>query len=206
MEQNNQKKKIQKSGFLKRKEQNKKRLDEIASKSKKLTNFFTPTVLNQNSAELKKNQNLESNQIECISEKVLPNSPLLSQVHTTSNIDSTHCFFSPSTSISTDLHISTDSGNIISENYKQTELLSQQLRLLPKTTLSQYSETSKTFEHSDLPHIDNIVNIVNVTDFNYFIKPRGKQNIQRFFSFHPQHPEKKMMAPNYRLILPKLIM
>lgn len=54
MEQNNQKKKIQKSGFLKRKEQNKKRLDEIASKSKKLTNFFTLTVLNQDSAELKK--------------------------------------------------------------------------------------------------------------------------------------------------------
>lgn len=93
MEQNNQKKKIQKSGFLKRKEQNKKHLDEIASKSKKLTNFFTPTVLNQDSAELKINQNLESNQIEYISEKVLPNSPLISQVHTTFNIDSTHCFF-----------------------------------------------------------------------------------------------------------------
>ncbi|KAL4142641.1 hypothetical protein QTP88_005059 [Uroleucon formosanum] len=84
-----------------------------------------------------------------------------------------------------------NSGNIISENYKQTELLSQQLRLLPKTTLSQYSETSKTFEHSDLPHIVNIVNIVDETDFNYFIKPRGKQNIQRFFSFYPQHSEKK---------------
>ncbi|VVC44637.1 Hypothetical protein CINCED_3A004685 [Cinara cedri] len=89
MEQNNQKKKIQKSGFLKRKEQNKKCLDEIASKSKKMTNFFTPTVLNQDSAKLKKNQNLESNQIEFISEKVLSNSPLISQVHITSNIDST---------------------------------------------------------------------------------------------------------------------
>lgn len=171
-----------------------------------MTNFFTPTVLNQDSAELKKNQNLESNQIEYISEKVLPNSLLISQVHTTSNIDSTYCFFSPSTSTSTDLHISTDSGNIISENYKQAELSSQQLRLLPKITLSQYSETSKTFEHSDLPRIDNIVNIVDEIDFNYFIKPRGKQNIQKFFSFHPQHPEKKMMAPNYRLILQKLIM
>jgi len=92
-------------------------------------------------------------------------------------------FFSPSTSTSTDLHISTDSGNIITENYKQKELISQKLHLLPKTNLSQYSETSKTFEHPDLPHIDNIVNIVDETDFNYFIKPRGKQNIQRFFYF-----------------------
>lgn len=156
---------------------------------------FSQTVLSRNP---------ELNVTDCISEKVLPNSPLKSQVHITSNIDSTHCFNSPSTTISTDLNISTDSGNKIPENRKQPELLSQQISPLSTTTLSQYSERepSKTFEHSDLPHID----IVDQINFNYFIKPSGKQNIRRFFSFHPHHPEKKMMAPNYRLILSKHIM
>jgi len=187
MEQNNQKKKNHKSGSLKRKEYNKKRLNEIAYKSKKLKNFFPQTVLCQNFTEQQINQNPD----ECISEKVVPNSPLKSQVHITSNIDSTHCFNSPSTSISTDLNISTDSGNIIPEICKQTELLSQQIRSLSTTTLSQYSEPSKTFEHSDPPHID----IVDHINLNYFIKPSGKQNIQRFFSFHPHHPEKKRWHP-----------
>lgn len=93
MEQNIQKKKNQKCGSLKRKEYNKKRLDEIASKSKKLTNFFSPTVINQNSTEQQKNQSPYSNEIECISEKIVPSLSLKSQVHITSNIDSTHCFF-----------------------------------------------------------------------------------------------------------------
>jgi len=145
MELNDQKKKNHKSGSLKRKEYNKKRLNEIASKSKKLKNYFTPTVLSQNFTEQQINP--ASNEIECISEKCVPNSPLKSQVHNIiSNIDSIHCFFSTFTSISTDIQI-----------------------------------------HSDLQHID----IVDKINFNYFIKPSGKQNIQRFFSFHPHHPEKK---------------
>jgi len=189
MEQNNQKKKNHKSGSFKRKKYNKKRLNEIASKSKKLKIFFPQTILSQNFTEQQINQNPESKVIDCISEKLVPNSPLKSQVHITSNIDSTHCFNSPSTSISTDLNISTDSRNKIPENCKQTELLSQQIPPLSTTTLSKYSERepSKTFEHYDLPHID----IVDQINFNYFIKPSGKQNIQRFFSFHPNHPEKK---------------
>lgn len=78
MEPNYQKKKNHKSGSLKRKEYNKKRLIEIASKSKKLKNYFPPTVLSQNFTE--KQINPASNEIECISEKCVPNSPLKSQV------------------------------------------------------------------------------------------------------------------------------